>query len=486
MTTLQTLLRATPDEGPLELSRLMLNRLQGFTFEPEGRALIQASLDWVDDFGLEEETQIRVDERINEAWSAFVLLTAEERTWFYDTVLDILEKEPFIEANAARKTAKLTELFALRKASLESSYALRGELRLNHGRVLLLLGRWVEKGTDADLLDPIFQGLSRAAAALSEIYFNHPHYMDDDDLRAEAAELLPRLVRTFYPACNATHVYMLGYHHDYASEFVGLIDFYLKLDQPKEEKGKAYFSLATSFIGEGAPILERGIGSVLDTLELRMREWTDRQFDEFIDTFVYYPLLRQPLLQIARSPDRRLILDLVAKQNRQTERTRKAADTLREANGIIEQIAAYTMPSGEGGVSFRDFNFKLAVIEELMYKQHVLRPRFDIGVFVQEYALREISIAEEGDRPIPEIREYFERLVLTEEDLAHVTKLVVGSGQQVQYQIIPFHSGEEGYFDVYSLEDLCHLPNLRVLQGIGLLKADPAPAHERGIILIQD
>ncbi|WP_051507201.1 DUF6892 domain-containing protein [Saccharibacillus sacchari] len=489
MTKLQALLRANPDEEPSELSHQLLNRLQGFTPEPEGRAIIEASFEWVDDFELEEENQKRVDERINEAWSMFVLLTVEERAWFYDTMLNILEKEPFTEATSARKTAKLTELFALRKASIESSYALRDELRSSHTRVLELLREWIEKGKSADRRDPVFRELSRAAAALFEIYFNHPHYMDDDDLRSEASILLPELIRMFYPACNHVHIYMLGYHPGYAEEIARLIHFYLNLDQSRENKGKAYFSLASSFMGEGAAVLERGIRPVSDALARYMPAWSDEQFDEFIDTFIYYPLLRQPLLQIARSTDRRLVLDLTVTQHRKTALAAKAAETLRQANAVIAQIEADSMPStknGVKGISFADFNFKLAVIEELMYKQNVLTPRFDVGVFVQEYALREISIAEEGDRPIPEVREYFERLVLTEEDLSKVTKLVIGSGQQVQLQIIPFWNGEDGWFDVHTLEDLQHLPNLRVLQAIRLLKADSAPAVERGIILVQD
>ncbi|NGZ74621.1 DUF6892 domain-containing protein [Saccharibacillus alkalitolerans] len=486
MTKLHALLRANPDEEPAEISHQLLNRLQGFIPQSEGRALIEASLEWVDDFELEEETQKRVGERINEAWSEFALLTDEERAWFYDTLLGTLEKEPFTDAASTRKTAKLAELFAMRKASLESSYALREELRFKHERVLHLLGGWISEGTGKDLENPVYRGLSRTAASLFEIYFNHPHYMDDDDLRSEAAELLPNLIRTFYPDCNHVHIYMLGYHEDYAAQMAGLIDFYLKLDLPKEIKGKAYYSLASSFIGEDAPVLERGIQPVLDKLAPYMETWTNAQIDEFIETFIYYPLQRQPLLQIARSKDRREVLELVVSQKRKTPQTKKASEMLREAKTIIAQIEAESMPSGKGGVKFADFNFKLAVIEELMYKQQVLKPRFDIGVFVQEYALREISIAEEGDRPIPEVREYFERLVLTKKDLSQVTKLVIGGGQQVQLQIIPFWNGEDGYFDVHSLEDLKHLPNLRVLQAIRLLKADPAPAIDRSIILVQD
>ncbi|MCQ4085504.1 hypothetical protein [Saccharibacillus sp. JS10] len=481
--------RANPDQEPTELSYQLLTRLQGFIPESEGYERVVASFEWIDHFEISEEDQRDVDEQINEAWCSFVLLTADRRSWFYDIMLSRLEKEEFNDIDSARKTAKLAELFAFRKASLESSYALRNELRMQHNRVLELLRKWIAKGQTESLSQTIYTSLSNTAAALFEVYFNHPHYMDDDDLRSEAAALLPKLIRTFYPACHHVHIYMLGYHTCYAQEFAGLIDFYLKLDQPKENKGKAYLSLATSFIGEDAAALELGIRPVLQKLELDMPTWSDREFDEFIEDFIYDPLRRQPLLQITRSNDRRLVLDLVIAQHRQTALAAKASETLRQSQVIIAQIEEHTMPSpknGSKGVEFVDFNFKLAVIEELMYKQKRITPRFDVVVFVQEYALREISIAEEGDRAIPEVREYFERLILTEEDLAHVTKLVVSTGQQVQLQIIPFWNGEDGYFDVHSLEDLQHVPNLRVLQTVKLLKADPAPAIDRGLIWIQD
>ncbi|OWA37450.1 hypothetical protein B9G55_05185 [Saccharibacillus sp. O16] len=485
MTKLHTLLGANPHEEPPELSQKLLTRLQGFIPESEGRALIEASIEWVNDFELDEEIQKRVDEHMNEAWSMFVLLTAEERAWFYDRILTALEQETFMGPESARKTAKLVKLFALRKASLESSYALRDELRLYHDRVLKLLKSWNAQGMRLKQDDPVFCGLSCSAASLFEVYFNHPHYMDDDDLRIEASLLLPELIRVFYPACSPVHIYMLGYHPDYLTEVAELIHFYLQLDRPREAKGKAYYNLASSFLGEGAAVLERGITPVLDILSLHISSWSDTQFDEFVDVFVYYPLLRHPLLQFARSTDRRLVLELVVAQNRRTLQAVQAADTLHEVNEMIARIQADRMPNREGGVAFCDFNFKLAVVEELMYKQHILQPQFDIGVFVQEYAMRRISIAEEGDRPIPEVREYFERLVLTEQDLSHVTKLVIGAGQQVQQQIIPFWNGEDGYFDVHALDDLRHLPNLSVMQVSEMLKADLTSAQERNLILVR-
>jgi len=63
-------------------------------------------------------------------------------------------------------------------------------------------------------------------------------------------------------------------------------------------------------------------------------------------------------------------------------------------------------------VQFKDFNFKLAVIQRLMYEQNVLTPRFDVYEFVERYTARHIDIEKEGYGVIPEVRRYFKQLVL--------------------------------------------------------------------------
>ena len=59
---------------------------------------------------------------------------------------------------------------------------------------------------------------------------------------------------------------------------------------------------------------------------------------------------------------------------------------------------------------FVDFNFKLAVIQVLMYEQTMLTSPFDVYEFAKNHSLREINIDEEGYEIIPEVKEYFEKL----------------------------------------------------------------------------
>jgi hypothetical protein len=55
-------------------------------------------------------------------------------------------------------------------------------------------------------------------------------------------------------------------------------------------------------------------------------------------------------------------------------------------------------------IQFKDFNFKLAVIEVLMYEEEVLEPRFSLHDFAASYTGRRIDIEKEGYAIIPEVR----------------------------------------------------------------------------------
>ena len=69
---------------------------------------------------------------------------------------------------------------------------------------------------------------------------------------------------------------------------------------------------------------------------------------------------------------------------------------------------------------FKDFGLKLLVIEELMYRQKVLQPRFDIHEFAREYETREISVESDGYAVIPEAERYFHNLGISDELLSRV------------------------------------------------------------------
>ncbi|MFG3528576.1 DUF6892 domain-containing protein [Streptomyces sp. NPDC047917] len=120
---------------------------------------------------------------------------------------------------------------------------------------------------------------------------------------------------------------------------------------------------------------------------------------------------------------------------------------------------------------FRDFNFKLLVIEQLMYEDEKLTPAFSIDECLRAKGITDPQLyAFDNDLAytvLDEARAHFEALEISEELLATVDTLVLDGGLQVYYECSPVWDGEDELFDVESLDDLDLLPNLRRVTGAG-------------------
>lgn len=116
--------------------------------------------------------------------------------------------------------------------------------------------------------------------------------------------------------------------------------------------------------------------------------------------------------------------------------------------------------SGEK-IEFKDFNFKLAIIEELMYNKKILTPKFDVYEFGEFYDKREIDIEEEGYEPIPEVVEYFKKLEIDKKFAEEITEIYQDGGNEIYMNITPFWDGEDDEFNIRNYEDLKYFPNLK-------------------------
>jgi len=122
----------------------------------------------------------------------------------------------------------------------------------------------------------------------------------------------------------------------------------------------------------------------------------------------------------------------------------------------------YLLKKPKGTVlNFKDFGFKLAVINELMYNREILKPKFDLNEFIKGYQKRKIDIDEEGYEIIPEIMEYFKNIELTAKMVKDIDELVTDGGDYIYMQICPFWSGEDDIFNIKSVVDSDLLPNLK-------------------------
>ena len=116
---------------------------------------------------------------------------------------------------------------------------------------------------------------------------------------------------------------------------------------------------------------------------------------------------------------------------------------------------------------FNNFNFKLAIIQVLMYEKELLEPKFDAWDFADSYQKRKINIEEEGYEPIKEIKKYFKDLAIDKKFAPEIEELNIDGGNEIYSHIIPFWDGEDDYYEVKSLseKELKQFPNLKRITG---------------------
>ena len=115
----------------------------------------------------------------------------------------------------------------------------------------------------------------------------------------------------------------------------------------------------------------------------------------------------------------------------------------------------------EDTIEFEDFGFKLCIIQELMYNQTRLEPKFDLFEFVIWFKDRKIDLEEEGYQPIPEVTEYFKRLPVPKRLALTVQEIYQDGGNDIYLQLLRFAEGYETYWDIESAADAKHFPNLK-------------------------
>lgn len=108
-------------------------------------------------------------------------------------------------------------------------------------------------------------------------------------------------------------------------------------------------------------------------------------------------------------------------------------------------------------IPFTDTNFKLAVVQELMYNQGLL-PKFDLS----QYAAEQGFTYDGGSvGAVPEALAYFEALEVPVELAEKVTEIEMDGGNDIYLEIAPNWDGEDDLFDVDEFADLRHFPNLK-------------------------
>ena len=110
---------------------------------------------------------------------------------------------------------------------------------------------------------------------------------------------------------------------------------------------------------------------------------------------------------------------------------------------------------------FDNINFKLAIIQVLMYDLEVLKPVFNIFDFAEEAS--ELNIDTESMEIIQPALEYMMDLPIPKKYAEQVQEIDMDGGNEIYMNLIPQWDGEDDSFDLneVSLKELQQFPNLK-------------------------
>lgn len=105
---------------------------------------------------------------------------------------------------------------------------------------------------------------------------------------------------------------------------------------------------------------------------------------------------------------------------------------------------------------FDNLNFKLAVLQHLIFEKKVFSPEYDFGDFEEIYYRQDYS-TEECDEALEEYIQnalhYFTYLKIPMDLAMHVTELQIAAGDDIYFEINPEECGEDGRFNVDRISD---------------------------------
>ena len=109
---------------------------------------------------------------------------------------------------------------------------------------------------------------------------------------------------------------------------------------------------------------------------------------------------------------------------------------------------------------FENINFKLAIIQALMYDLEVLKPVFNIFDFAEESS--ELNIDTESMEIIQPALEYMMNLPIPKKYAEQVQEIYMDGGNEIYMNLIPQWDGEDETFDLneVGVEELRQFPNL--------------------------
>lgn len=156
-----------------------------------------------------------------------------------------------------------------------------------------------------------------------------------------------------------------------------------------------------------------------------------------------------------------LIVVLIYKNKCLQSEAAKVIDITKKNDTRGQNLKDLTYKSTEDLLHFDNLNFKLAIVQTLMYDLKLLEPSFDIYDFANQCKDEEIDT--ESYTIIEPALNYFRNLPIPKRFAPQVETIYMDGGNEVYMNIIPQWDGEDGCFDLneITLSELEQFPNLK-------------------------
>lgn len=140
--------------------------------------------------------------------------------------------------------------------------------------------------------------------------------------------------------------------------------------------------------------------------------------------------------------------------------------------------------TNEPKLMFKNLNFKLAVMNELMYEKALLQPKFDVFEYCEERGID--PYADFG--ALPQAKKWFKDYPVPANLAEQVSELYLDGGNEIYLQIAPDWDGEDELFDIKNIDaaELAPFINLKKIEttGIGISKKARKACADAGITVV--
>lgn len=145
----------------------------------------------------------------------------------------------------------------------------------------------------------------------------------------------------------------------------------------------------------------------------------------------------------------------------------------------------FKLPRAAGEtLAFKNFNFKIAVMNELMYEKALLKPKFDVFEYCEERCID--PYADFG--ALPQAKKWFKDYPVPANLAEQVSELCLDGGNEIYLQIAPDWDGEDELFDIKNIDaaELAPFKNLKKIEttGIGISKKAREACADAGIAVV--